>query len=135
MQIVMIMKEVLNANVMMDTRVMVFNAWIEMNAQFKLKQDHPHVIMEKYVLMKLVSSDVFVLMEQIVPMKHALILMNVLLELTIVTVKPCVSIILVHLNVNVLMDMLVMASNVLILTNALLLKLILGNYLSIGLNT
>ena len=59
----------------------------------------------------------------------ALISMNVLLELTIVTVKPCVSIILVHLNVNVLMDMLVMASNVLILTNVLLLKLILGNNL------
>ena len=109
MQIVKITKEVLNANVRMDTRVMVFNAWIEMNAQFKLKQDYPHVIMEKYVLMKLVSSDVFVLMEQIVPMKHALISMNVLLVLTIVTVKPCVSIILVHLNVNVLMDMLVMA--------------------------
>lgn len=123
------MKEALNAIVLTDTKVMVLNAWIKMNVQFKLKQDHPYVIMEKYVLMKLVSLDVFVLMEPKVPMKHALISMNVLLELTIVTVKPCVSTILVHLNVNVLMDMLVMASNVLILTNVLLLKLILGNNL------
>ena len=120
---------------MMDIKVMVFNAWIKMSAQFNLKQDHPHVTMEKYALMKLVSLDVFVRREQKVPMKHALTSMNVLLELTIVIVKPCVSIILVHLNVNVLMDMLVMVTSALMLTNALLLKLMPGNNLPIGSNT